>query len=92
MAVRGDISNGQCDIPMLDEGLTYTQVAAGVLHSLLLRSDGTVVACGSNSKGQCNIPALDEGITYTQVAAGTLLSVRCCTSAPCQHQRQRSVA
>eukprot|EP00931_Biecheleriopsis_adriatica_P092822 TRINITY_DN6659_c0_g1_i2.p1 TRINITY_DN6659_c0_g1~~TRINITY_DN6659_c0_g1_i2.p1 ORF type:complete len:271 (+),score=32.87 TRINITY_DN6659_c0_g1_i2:60-815(+) len=45
-------------------------VAAGDSHSLLLRSDGTAVACGDNGQGQCDLPALEEGTTYTQVAAG----------------------
>jgi len=54
----------------LDDGLTYTQVAAGSYHTVLLRSDGTAVACGRQGNGQCNIPALDDGLTYTQVAAG----------------------
>ena len=34
-------------------------------HSVLLRSDGNAVACGSNHCGQCNIPDLAEGVTYT---------------------------
>ena len=37
---------GQCDIPVLTDGLIYTQVAAGTLHTVLLRSDGAVVCCG----------------------------------------------
>jgi hypothetical protein len=32
-------------------------VAAGVWHSLGLKSDGTIVAWGSNTYGQCNVPA-----------------------------------
>jgi|ERR1711971_593825 len=44
----------------------YTQVAAGVYHTVLLRSDGTVVACGYNGFGQCSIPALDGDVTYTE--------------------------
>ena len=31
---------------------------------MLLKSDGTVAACGFNGPGQCDIPALDEGLTY----------------------------
>ena len=31
--------------------------AAGDFHALLLRSDGTVAACGSNDDGQCDVPA-----------------------------------
>jgi len=78
---------GQCNIPELDfksglcsklklEGeLSYTQVATGHRHTVLLRSDGTVVACGSNEEGQCNIPALGHGLTYTRVAAGLFHSL-----------------
>merc|ERR1712159_978354 len=53
----------------------YTQVAAGVCHTVLLKSDGTAVACGHNRNGQCSIPPLDEGLTYTQVAAGACHTV-----------------
>ena len=33
-------------------------------HTVLLKSDGTAVACGSNRDGQCDIPALAEGEAY----------------------------
>ena len=66
----GSNGDGQCDIPALVAGATYTQVAAGYSHTVLLKSDGTAVACGSNARGQCDIPALVAGATYTQVAAG----------------------
>ncbi|CAK0799053.1 unnamed protein product [Prorocentrum cordatum] len=61
---------GQCDLQALPAGLTYTQVAAGERHTVLLRSDGTAVDCGWNDVGQCDLPALPAGLTYTQVAAG----------------------
>ena len=44
--------------------------AAGRYHTVLLRSDGQAVACGSNSNEQCSIPPLDEGLSYGQVSAG----------------------
>jgi alpha-tubulin suppressor-like RCC1 family protein len=66
----GENPEGQCDIPALAEGQTYTQAAAGFAHTVLLRSDGTAVACGNNDYGQCNIPALAEGLAYTHAAAG----------------------
>ena len=56
-------------IPLLTEGMSYTQVSAGATHSVLLRSDGSAVACGLNISGQCNIPPLD-GLSYIQVSAG----------------------
>ena len=40
------------------------QCAAGDRHTVLLKSDGTAVACGRNASGQCNIPALAEGEAY----------------------------
>lgn len=48
----------------------YTQVAAGDYHTVLLRSDGTVIVCGDNSQGQCRIPTLEGEAEYTQVSAG----------------------
>merc|ERR1712232_146307 len=61
---------GQCNIPELPDQLSYTHVAAGDCHTVLLRSDGSAVACGCNDNGQCNIPALDEQVSYTEVVAG----------------------
>eukprot|EP00438_Fugacium_kawagutii_P028054 Skav235472 [mRNA] locus=scaffold1269:196071:197401:+ [translate_table: standard] len=66
----GDDGSGRCDIPPLDDGVTYIQVSAGGYHTVLLRSDGSAVACGYDSDGQCDIPPLENGSTYTQVSAG----------------------
>ena len=63
-------TDGQCSIPRLDEGLSYSQVSAGHSHTVLLRSDGHAVACGQKSDGRCSIPPLDEGLSYSQVSAG----------------------
>ena len=62
----GDNDNGQCNISVLPEGVTYTQAAAGRFHTVMLKSDGTAEAFGDNNYGQCNIPALpaSEGIRY----------------------------
>jgi len=62
--------NGRCTIPLLPDGVTYSQVSAGDVHTVLLKSDGGVVACGSNGSGQCNIAVLPDGVTYSQVSAG----------------------
>merc|ERR1711862_202868 len=66
----GNNGKGQCSIPPLHEGLTYTQVSAGSGHTVLLKSDGTAVACGDQRELQFSIPPLREGLMYTQVAAG----------------------
>ena len=66
----GNSDFDQCRIPSLPEGVTYTQAAAGVVHTVLLKSDGTAAAFGGNGSGLCDIPALPEGVTYIQVAAG----------------------
>ncbi|MBM4007338.1 MAG: hypothetical protein FJ292_07215, partial [Planctomycetes bacterium] len=46
----------------------YSQIAAGGDHTVALKSDGTVVAWGSNSSGQRNVPSGLSGVT--QIAAG----------------------
>merc|ERR1740121_1155519 len=53
--------------------MTYTGVAAGTLHTALLRSDGTVAACGHNGRGQCDVPALEAGRAYTARLFGVAL-------------------
>jgi hypothetical protein len=57
--------SGQCTVP---EGLSdVTAIAAGgwhiESHSLALKSDGTVVAWGSNSYGETTVPAGLNGVT-----------------------------
>eukprot|EP00435_Cladocopium_sp_Y103_P039386 s257_g10.t1 len=46
------------------------EASAGYVHTMLLRSDGSAVACGDNLFGQCDIPPLHEGMSYIQVCAG----------------------
>ena len=50
---RASIWKAMCSIPDLEGDVTYTQVAAGETHTVLLRSNGTAVACGDNAEGQC---------------------------------------
>ena len=71
----GNNGYGQCDVPPLDERLTYTKISAGDAHTVLLRSDGCAVAFGDNQDGGCNIPALDMGMAYTQISAGEQYTV-----------------
>ena len=59
----------------MDGGLTYTQVAGGAHHTVLLRSDGTAVACGYNDSGRCDLAAVEGGLTNTQVAGGLFHTV-----------------
>ena len=66
----GDRSRRQFHIPALVGDLTYIYVAAEDRRAVLLRSDGTAVACGHNQLGH-DIPALDGDLIYTQVAVGT---------------------
>ena len=72
MSTCGDKAMGSCNIPPLDEGVTYTQPSAGLCHTVLLRSDGSAVGCGRNDFGQHDIPPLDEQMSYTQVSAGRM--------------------
>eukprot|EP00929_Paragymnodinium_shiwhaense_P056673 TRINITY_DN28364_c0_g5_i1.p1 TRINITY_DN28364_c0_g5~~TRINITY_DN28364_c0_g5_i1.p1 ORF type:complete len:1149 (-),score=203.64 TRINITY_DN28364_c0_g5_i1:86-3532(-) len=48
----------------------YVAVAAGQCHTVLLRSDGQVVAFGDNSDGRCLVPSLPPKVTYVGVEAG----------------------
>ncbi|PRC56482.1 hypothetical protein C6A85_38385, partial [Mycobacterium sp. ITM-2017-0098] len=66
---------GKLNIPPLPAGITYTQVATNVYHTVLLRSDGTAVAVGNNGPGALSIPQPPDGITYTQVAASVFHTV-----------------
>src|SRR5262245_54234235 len=51
------------------------EVSAGGGHTVVRRSDGSVVAWGDNLDGQCNVPALPPGLSYVEVAAGGLHTV-----------------
>jgi hypothetical protein len=44
--------------------MAYTQVSAGGLHTVLLRSDGCAVAIGDISFEKCNIVPPEPGIRY----------------------------
>ena len=48
----------------------FVEIAAGGNHTVARRSDGSVVAWGSNSWGQCNVPVLPIGLAYVAIAAG----------------------
>jgi hypothetical protein len=59
---------GQCDIP--SPNADFIAVAAGELHSLGLKVDGSIAAWGWNYFGQCNIPS--PNADFIAVAAGGL--------------------
>jgi len=65
----GDNGAGQCNVPALPPGVTYTGIAAGERHTLALISDGSIAAWGWNYFGQCNVPSLPAGLSYVEVAA-----------------------
>ena len=69
------VSGSSSSIPS-ESVLPLKMVAAGVYHTVLLRSDGAAVAFGSMlTFGQCNIPALEGDLTYNQAAAGIFHTV-----------------
>lgn len=59
-------TNGQTNVPVVVEGVVG--IAAGNIHSLALKSDGTVVAWGGNNRGQTNVPVGLNGVVA--IAAG----------------------
>jgi alpha-tubulin suppressor-like RCC1 family protein len=72
VASWGSGSTGaQFAIPPLPSGVTYTQIAAGFYQRILLRSDGVIVAVGTNQFGQLNVPVLPAGVAAVKIAANT---------------------
>jgi len=73
--VFGDDFVSRRKIPPAGEGLRYVQVAAGGCHTVLLRSNGTVMFWdvpeeGHGDSGWRDWPAQEEGVTFVQIAAG----------------------
>merc|ERR1712107_175023 len=57
-------------------GVTYTSVAAGEMHTILVRSDGQAVALNGCDKDEWKLaPAPPDGIVYTSAAGGLRHSV-----------------
>ncbi len=81
----GSNQAGQCDVPAEE---TFVQVAAGALHTIGHRADGTALAWGDNGQDQCDVP-VDE--TFMLVASGGYHSIGltgiptgvCCVSSGC---------
>ena len=69
------------NIPPLQDGARYTQISAGVFHTVFLRHDGQAVSCGRNDHGQCDftemsfLSDLPHSARYTQVSAGVYHTV-----------------
>lgn len=57
-------------VPPLPPGLGYLSARANIYHAAALRSDGSLIAWGSNQFGQLNIPSLPAGIHYVDFALG----------------------
>ena len=51
-------------MPYVAPGTSFTMISLGDVHSLAVKKDGTVFACGDNSWGQCNVPAGLNGVKY----------------------------
>ena len=51
---------------------TYTQIAAGLDHTIILFSDGTVKAIGSNEYGQCDV---QDWSSIVRIAAGDAITM-----------------
>ena len=65
--ILSTIDYGQTKVPA---GLSdVVAIAAGNLHTVALKTDGTVVAWGSNTSGQCNVPVGLSGVVA--IAAGS---------------------
>ena len=70
--VCGRNGAGQYEIPALDGQLTYTQVAVGSCHFVILRSGGSALACGYYNFEQSSYLALDDQLAYAQAATSQL--------------------
>ena len=64
IAAWGYNGSGQCNVPA---GTDFAAIAAGMYHSLALKTNGSLVAWGQNNEGQCDVPA---GADFAAIAAG----------------------
>jgi hypothetical protein len=54
-------AEGQCNVPPLPAGVTWTGVDGGGFHSLATRSDGSAAAWGLNLQSQCVVYNVNAG-------------------------------
>ncbi len=57
---------GQCIVP--SPNMDFNAIAAGYLHSVGLKQDGSIVAWGQNSHGECNVPS--PNTAFKAISAG----------------------
>ena len=90
------IKDGRCNV---SEWRHIVAIAAGRLHSVGLRSDGTVVAVGENERGQCNVSewkdivaiAAGEDRTVGLKADGTVVAVGSSWYNTCKVSRWKNI-
>ena len=58
-----------------NEGQIYPQISAGNSHTLFLKKDGTVYACGMNEHGELGMGENDMNPRYTPVIIPTLVDI-----------------
>ncbi len=58
-----------------DDSHKFVDISAGDYHSVAVRADGTVIACGNNGSGQCEVDAWNDIVA---VAAGAAHTVGLC--------------
>ena len=56
-----------------DEGLMYVQAVAGARYSVLIRSDGSAVACGQDGVFESVLPELDAGVDMRALCCSLVL-------------------
>jgi hypothetical protein len=61
-------------VPVLPPGLRYVDIAAGTLHGVGRRSDGSVIAWGYDYYGEKRVPGLPPGLAFVQIAAGSVFT------------------
>ena len=58
-----------------NQSIVGAMVSTSASVTVLLQSDGNVVAYGENRWGQCDFPPLKEGMSYTQISTSGLHTV-----------------